>query len=380
MAEADDDADPIYGMTVIYGDYLMTVHADDGSHTMPTTKGGTEPTGDFPQYRCRGDRAGVPGGPLDVAGGCRAFGHNVVDVEHPGSGESFSIWMCACCQGQAGLRPGLDLLVSGEVVRLDGTDYMMRSGSRAMLEAYHARGALNVRSVDIDGLDDEACQRRLIEGGLLRSKRTGARRGSVHYGCPNPALAKDLLSQVDGIREEFQRCQTLDENMFPNVASMTPIAGAIPALYGRTNKWSYEGLGEVSFCPHSDRRYVGKPSFRSNLMGSEREEGLEPKTTLFQDRNPNGEFAGQHIELVCFAGNTLDMREDIAGVRNKWIQNSVWNAEGTMTITYDWGPRIPNLSDAELRNAAIEAFDNDDEPDEEEVEGGEQGQGAGEGE
>ncbi|KAL9185393.1 hypothetical protein ACHAXT_003170 [Thalassiosira profunda] len=359
MAEAADDVDDaIYGRTVVYDGFQLTV-LSAGSHTMPTKKrkgGGTEPTGDFHRFRCRCDKVGRRG--------CRAFAFNQVEAKNLQSGDTFTFWMCVCCQAATGLRPDIDLLLPGEFT-VDGTRYMVRSGSSAMLEAYHRMGALNVRHVNVDGLEEEFGN--LLHEGLLDQHRPGTRRGSQHFASGNPVHAKDLLSRVPGIADEFHRCETVGANM-------TPIAGAIPAFYGPSNKMSYEGLGDVSFDPHGDRIYVGKPEFRTNCMTLERAPDLEPKTTLFQDRDPAGEFPGHHFEIVCFRGTALDMSVDIAGITKPFIQHSVWNAEGTMTITYDWGPRLQAMSDEELANAAIEAFTNDDEPDEEEVEDGEQGQ------
>ena len=167
---------------------------------------------------------------------------------------------------------------------------------------------------------------------LFKVSRKGKRRGSKHLACQQGKYQK--------VYESLMKCQ----NVAAVWGEIVEADGGYRFYYVITALYM-DGTTKVSFVPHVDKPYMGKPEKRSNwtVYMKKVEDESDYKIMRFQDRK-----TGWWFDIVCTHGTIVEQSKYASGIHVKDengflmrspIVHAVFNADGTCTITWDHGKK-----------------------------------------
>ena len=271
-----------------------------------------------------------------------AHGNRLFGVTATGEGENAKrvvVWLCANCQQNCNLldegekrqlvsenRPFADVpLTTGD----NKTIARLGPGSCVTFaEELSSNGDILIRVKDPPSREEMADVERAKV--LFHVRRTGKRRGSAHLACKKGDYEKvyKTLEKCENVAKVWREIERADDGRFFFVIS----------VYYRDGK-------KVSFVPHVDIEYRGKPEKRSNwtVYMKKVEDESDYKIMRFQDRQ-----SGWWFDIVCTHGTIVEQSKYASGIHIKDengklfrspIVHAVFNADGTCTITWDHGKK-----------------------------------------
>ena len=292
-----------------------------------------------------------------------AYGNRKFGVMALGEGckaKSIEVWLCANCQQHCGLLNEEEQrnlvpenvkfakipLTTGD----NKTDAFLCKGScYDFAEELSSHNHIIIR-VEVPPTPEEMRDPERVEI-LFRVTREGVRRGSKHYACKQGDYEKvyNTLMECPNVAEVWKKTVRADGGRFFFVISVL-----------------YKDEKVISFVPHVDRHYLGKPEKRSNwtIYMKKLGDGDIGKIMRFQNRQ-----TGWWFDIFCTHGTIVEQSKFASGIHTKDdkgiltrspIVHAVFNATETCTITWDHGKKCDGTIRAFLENEIAAVYEIDD--------------------